>query len=228
MTPIVAYFRVSTRGQADSGLGIEAQQAAVTTYAMQHGAAVLRSFTEYESGKSNTRPQLLAALAHAKRRKATLVISKLDRLSRNLAFLANLLESKVDFVACDNPHANKLTIGILAVIAQHEAEMISARTKAALQAYKARGGKLGGQLPQCRNLTPAAIAKGRQRAIESRAKAAVDAYADLLPAIKQWRAERLTLAEIASKLTAEGHVTRNGKSWNAMQVLRVLKRAGTD
>src|SRR6185369_12637823 len=107
------------------------------------GAVVSRLYVEVESGKKAARPQLLAALAHPRRTKATLVVAKLDRLTRNVAFLSALMESGVDFVACDNPHANRLTIHILAAVAEDEARRISERTKAALAAYKARGGKLG-------------------------------------------------------------------------------------
>ena len=218
-------MRVSTKGQGESGLGLEAQQAAVDAYAKHSGCEVAQWYTEIESGKLADRPQLLKALAHARRSKATLVVAKLDRLARNVAFLSALMDSTVPFVACDNPHANRLTLHILAAVAEAEAKAISERTKGALAAYKARGGKLGGQLPQCRNLTPDAVAKGRQRSAESRAKAASEAYGDLVPAMRQWRTEGLTLQQIADKLHGEGHTTRHGKSWNAVQVSRVLERA---
>lgn len=227
MANIIGYLRVSTKGQGESGLGIEAQKAAIEAYARQVGQQVTAFYTEVESGKLADRPELKKALSHARRSKARLVVAKLDRLSRNVAFLSALLESKVDFVACDNPHANKLTIHLLAAVAEHEAEMISQRTKAALQAYKARGGKLGADLPQCRNLTPDAVAKGRERSIVSRAKAAAEAYADLAPLMTEWRAAGLSLAAIAEKLNAEGHTTRRGRPWNPVQVLRVLERSET-
>src|SRR5882672_1527849 len=155
---IVGYVRVSTKGQGESGLGLEAQQAAIDGYIANVGATVTACYTEVESGRKSDRPQLAKALAHAKRSGATLVVAKLDRLGRNVAFLSALMEAKVDFIAVDNPAANKLTLHILAAVAEAEAEAISSRTKAALAAYKARGGKLGGDLPNCRNLTPAAIA----------------------------------------------------------------------
>lgn len=225
MATIIGYLRVSTKGQGESGLGIEAQKAAIEAYARQAGLKVIAFYTEVESGKLADRPELKKALSHARRSKARLVVAKLDRLSRNVAFLSALLESKVDFVACDNPHANKLTIHLLAAVAEHEAEMISQRTKAALQAYKARGHKLGAQLERCRNLTPEAVAKGRERSIVSRAKAATEAYADLAPLMAEWRAAGLSFAAIAGKLNDEGHTTRRGRPWNPVQVLRVLERS---
>jgi DNA invertase Pin-like site-specific DNA recombinase len=224
-TGIVGYLRVSTKGQGESGLGLEAQRAAVEAYARQNGVDFTHWYTEVESGKRSDRPELAKALAHAKRNKCKLVVAKLDRLSRNLAFLSALMESKVPLVCCDNPAATELTLGILAVIAQHEAKAISERTKAALTAYKARGGKLGGQLPQCRNLTPEAVAKGRQRSIQSRAVAKVEAYADLLPTLADLRAKGLTLQGIAGELNGQGHTTRTGKPWNPVQVKRVLDRS---
>ena len=227
-TFIIGYQRVSTRKQGESGLGLESQEAAIRAYAAQRGATVIGMYTEVESGRRSDRPQLASALAHARRSRATLVVAKLDRLSRNVAFLSALLESKADFVACDNPHANKLTVHLLAAVAEHEAEMISRRTKDALAAYKARGGKLGGQLAQCRNLTNADRAKGSQRAGEAVAEAAREAYADLLPAMNGYKADGLSLREIAAKLNAEGHTTRRGRPWNPVQVARVLERASED
>ena len=125
-------------------MGLEAQRAAVAKYLAAQGRGhLVVEHTEIESGKKNDRPKLAAAIADCKRHKATLIIAKLDRLARNVAFISNLMESASDFVACDMPHANRLTIHILAAIAEHEREMISARTKAALEQVKARGTKLG-------------------------------------------------------------------------------------
>jgi DNA invertase Pin-like site-specific DNA recombinase len=137
----VAYYRVSTDRQGRSGLGLEAQQAAVRGYLS--ASAPIAEFIEIESGKRNDRPQLEQALALCRKRKARLVIAKLDRLSRNLAFIATLMDSGVEFVAVDNPHANRLTLHILAAVAEHERHMIADRTKAALQAAKNRGMRLG-------------------------------------------------------------------------------------
>ena len=137
-TKAVLYSRVSTDRQGKSGLGLEAQQAAMTTWVKSNKAEVLEEFVEVESGKKSDRPELAKALKLAKRQKATLVIAKLDRLSRNASFLLSLRDSGVEFVCTDMPEANRLTIGIMAVMAEHEREMISERTKAAMAAKKAR------------------------------------------------------------------------------------------
>src|SRR5829696_7670224 len=137
-----AYLRVSTARQGQSGLGLEAQRHSVAEHVNGHGV-LLAEYVEIESGRRSDRPQLAAALAHAKATGATLIVAKLDRLARNVAFISALMESGVDFVAADMPMANRLTVHVLAAVAEHEAAMISARTKAALQAAKARGQKLG-------------------------------------------------------------------------------------
>jgi DNA invertase Pin-like site-specific DNA recombinase len=138
----VAYYRVSTDRQGQSGLGLEAQTAAVARIAAR--CPVVAEYTEIESGKQHAnRPQLLAALAHAKRLHAGLIIAKLDRLARNVHFISGLMESGVEFIAADMPEANRLTVHILAAVAEHEREMTSQRTKDALQAAKARGTQLG-------------------------------------------------------------------------------------
>lgn len=139
----VAYYRVSTDRQGRSGLGLDAQRRAVSEYLGASGLQPVSEFTEVESGRRADRPELAKALAACRRHGARLVIAKLDRLARNVAFVSGLMEADVDFVACDMPHANRLTIHILAAVAEHEREMISARTKAALAAARARGTLLG-------------------------------------------------------------------------------------
>ena len=143
MCKIVCYLRVSTARQGSSGLGLEAQKLAVQQYAASTNSDIIATFTEVETGKLNARPELTEALHLAKVTGATLVIAKLDRLSRNASFLMALQDAGVKFVAADLPQANNLTIGIMALVAQQEAEAISKRTKEALQAAKARGQKLG-------------------------------------------------------------------------------------
>lgn len=223
--PIVAYVRVSTARQGRSGLGLEGQLQALDGYAQTSSARIAKTYREVESGKrADNRPELQKAVAHAKRSGATLVIAKLDRLARNTAFVANLLDSGVDFAACDNPHANRLTIHILAAVAEDEARRISERTKAALAAYKRRGGQLGATLPQCRNLTQAARVRGAKAAGQAASRSANEAYVDLAPIMVEWRNKGLTLQEIANRLNEEGHTTRRGKPWNPVQVMRVLAR----
>src|SRR5215831_14538405 len=139
----ISYYRVSTSQQGASGLGLEAQREAVARHVAGAGGVIVAEFQEIESGKRNDRPEIAAALAACRLRRVTLVIAKLDRLARNVHFISSLMESGVDFVACDNPHATRLTIHILAAVAEHEREMISQRTIAALAAAKARGVKLG-------------------------------------------------------------------------------------
>ncbi len=205
-------------------MGLEGQVAAVQDYARRNGAEIVRAYQEVESGKRADRPELAKALAHAKRAGARLCIAKLDRLSRNVAFLSALMESGVDFVACDNPHLNRLTTHILAAVAEDEARRISDRTKAALAAYKARGGLLGGARPECRNLTDGARAKGAVRGGRAVAELARAAVADLAPMMVKMRKAHRTYRQIADALNAEGHTTRRGKSWAPVQVKRALDR----
>ena len=152
----VAYYRVSTDRQGQSGLGLEAHRTAVDNYL--NGGTLLDTFTEVESGRRNDRPELAKALDLCRRRKATLVIAKLDRLARNVAFIANLMDANVDLVAVDMPQANRLTLHIMAAMAEHEAQAVSQRTKAALQAAKERGRKLGWSIPSRR--TGAGVGEG--------------------------------------------------------------------
>src|SRR6266849_4699770 len=177
---VIGYLRVSTRKQGESGLGLEGQRTAVESYARQTGSRIAAWYTEVESGKWSERPQLAKALPHAKRSKAVLVVAKLDRLSRDVEFLAKVMNSGADFVACDNPAANRLTLHILAAVAEAEAKAISDRTKAALAAAKRRGIRLGSARPghwkgrEARRL--AGARKGAKAAGESLARAAAEAY----------------------------------------------------
>ncbi len=216
-TPIkyVAYYRVSTRAQGESGLGLEAQRAAVASFTK---GVIVAEFTEVESGKNNGRVQLALAIDRAKRVGAILVIAKLDRLSRNASFIFTLRDSDVNFQCVDMPDANTLTIGIFATLAQHERELISSRTKAALRAKIAQGAKLG----KPENLTPAAQAKGvagnvaRAVANENNRRALSMATA--------YRSAGKNLVEIASELNEAGFRTARGCAFQATQVMRLLKR----
>jgi len=226
---IIGYLRVSTKQQGASGLGLEAQKAAVEAYSKLNAAKITATYVEVESSKKSDRPQLIKALAHAKRTKATLVVAKLDRLSRNVEFLARVLNAGTEFVACDNPAANRLTLHILAAVAENEAKAISDRTKAALGAAKARGVQLGSLRPNHWTGREEARRAGAKRATAESAKvrsrAAVEAYSDLLPEMQALAACGMTSQAIADRLNADGHTTRRGKHWNRTQVSRVLNRA---
>jgi DNA invertase Pin-like site-specific DNA recombinase len=215
---LIAYYRVSTAQQGASGLGLEAQRAAVARHVHSTGGGLVGEFEEVESGRKSDRPQLAAALAACRAHRATLVIAKLDRLARNVAFISSLMESGVEFIAADMPMANRLTVHILAAVAEHEREMISARTKAALAAAKARGVKLGNPHLLVGNRASAlAAARVRQRRARSKAR-------DVLPYVEAARkAGCITLAEIAAALTARGIKTPGGKNeWGPEQVRRVI------
>jgi DNA invertase Pin-like site-specific DNA recombinase len=210
----VPYYRVSTQKQGVSGLGLDAQRAAVQAF-VADPTQLGTEYVEIESGKQNHRPQLLAAIAEARRVGATLLIAKLDRLSRNAGFIFALRDSGVDFVCCDMPDANTLTVGLFAIIAQHERETISKRTKDALAVKKARGAQLGS--PQ--NFTAAVIAQGQQamqrNAAEHQANRQAAQLAELL-------AKGQTLWQIAATLNAAGYRTRRGKEFQATTVHRLL------
>jgi DNA invertase Pin-like site-specific DNA recombinase len=214
---------VSTDKQGASGLGLEAQREAVSRHVTGAGGVIVAEFQEIESGKKNDRPQIAAALAACRLRRAALVIAKLDRLARNVFFISSLMESGVDFVACDNPHATRLTIHILAAVAEHEREMISSPTITAMAAAKARGIKLGN--PRLKPGDRWAARNARQ----ARTDTAI-AHAAVLPYIEAARAAGCSsLGELARALTARGIETpAGGKQWNASQVKRILKRAGND
>jgi DNA invertase Pin-like site-specific DNA recombinase len=224
---LIAYVRVSTNKQGLSGLGLDAQQTAIETYARQTAGTIAQTYVEVESGKRSDRPQLALAIAHARRIKGRLVIAKLDRLARNVAFISQLMEAKADFVACDNPNANKLTLHILAAIAEHEAEMISARTKAALAAAKARGVQLG----SCRNNhwtgneanRLAGGRKGCETAQRNRLLQSKPITDAVTPIVQTCRAAGETLDAIANKLNDLGHRTVRGGMWSRPQVFRLCR-----
>ena len=218
----VAYLRVSTARQGQSGLGLEAQRAAIAALVAQRGAALLETFVEVESGKLNSRPELGNALHLAKVTGATLVIAKLDRLSRNAAFLLTLQESGARFLAADMPDANELTVGIMALVAQQERQAISKRTKEALQAAKLRGQRLGnpnaaGALTRAGQGNIAAVAEV-QRTADAHAAALRPIVLDLQ------KSGFLTLAAIAAELNRRGILTPRGRSWHRSSVSNLLNR----
>jgi DNA invertase Pin-like site-specific DNA recombinase len=224
----VAYYRVSTKKQGASGLGLEAQEAAVQSFLSRDGGAlVLPPFIEVESGKRKNRPELAKAIAHARKHRAKLLVAKLDRLARNVAFTSQLMEGGVDFVCCDNPHATRLTIHVLAAVAEHEAQAISQRTKAALQAAKARGSLLGSHRPghwegreQARERGQAEATKAAAEAKKAKRLVQPEAVAPLL---KELQAAGLSLRAMAEKLNEKGTLSLSGLPWNPMGVSRILK-----
>lgn len=212
----VSYLRVSTQRQGMSGLGIEAQRAAVDQYLAQTNGILIREFVEVEAGSSKTRPILVQSISLCRRSKATLLIAKLDRLARNVAFVSALMESGVEFVAADAPYANPLMIHILAAFAEHERTLISERTKAALAAAKSRGALLG--------------VNGVRLAAQHR-RDALQFAEGLRPLIFEFLSRRMTLQSIAAELNFRGFRTREGVRWSAGTAHRLvgrLKAAGVN
>lgn len=213
----VAYHRVSTAKQGQSGLGLEAQQQAVELFVEGKNGEVIASFTEVESGKKADRPELEKALKRCRLTGATLVIAKLDRLSRDVEFIAKMQKGAVEFVCCDMPEANSLTIGLMAIMAQHEREAISQRTKAALKAAKARGVVLGNPtLHLVRNTD-------MTRALEVRLQNAATRNNELRNVISEMEAEQgaMSSRELARALNDAGYRTARGKEFSHVQALRV-------
>ncbi len=218
----VSYLRVSTQRQGHSGLGLEAQRQAVLDY-LNGRWRLIAEYVEVESGRRSDRPELARALAACRVHGATLVVAKWDRLARNASFLLRLRDAGVEVTAVDMPEANKLTVTVMAAAAEHEAEAISARTKAALVAARARGVRLG--TPG--NLTPDGAARGRRAGVETRRARAAQRAADLAPSIAELRARGArTLRGLATGLNDRGVPAARGGQWSAAQVQRVLRLIG--
>lgn len=219
---IVAYHRVSTARQGTSGLGLDAQTRAIEDFAQARSAEVVGSFTEVESGKQDDRPELSKALHLAKVTGATLVIAKLDRLSRNAAFLLTLRDSGVKFMAADLPDANDLTVGIMALVAQQEREAISRRTREALAAAKTRGVKLGN--PNGAEALRRA-GKGNEAGVQA-IKTEADQHAlNLQPVLQDIQANGVTsLGGIAAALNERGMLTPRNRRWHKSSVRNLLDR----
>jgi DNA invertase Pin-like site-specific DNA recombinase len=213
--PLVSYIRVSTARQGRSGLGLEAQREAIARFAEAEGFEIVAEYTEAESGKGcdalDRRPQLAAALADARKRKCPVVVAKLDRLSRDVAFISGLMAHRVQFILTElGPDVDSFVLHIFAALAQKERAMISARTKSALAAAKARGQVLGRHGAEV--LAPKFKAEADERA------------AALAPMILPLINEGLSLREIAARLTAQGIETPRGGPWHATLVNRIVKR----
>jgi DNA invertase Pin-like site-specific DNA recombinase len=220
MQKYISYLRVSTDSQGVVGLGMAAQEDLIAEYIKKEDGDLLQEFREVESGKNNYRPQLIAALRACRQTKSTLLIAKIDRLSRNKAFIDTLSENKdVSFVACDQPKINDLTLSFLVFFAELEGKMISERTKAALDAKKARGEVINRK----NNLTPASIARGQKKGLEVRKQKAL-AFAEDFPQVLELRESGKTLQEIADYLNLNRMETRRGMKWNPAAVARVVKR----
>lgn len=218
----VSYLRVSTQRQGKSGLGLEAQREAVANYLNGGRWSLVEEVVEVESGKRNDRPELQRALSLCRVHRAKLLIAKIDRLARNVHFISGLMEAGVEFEAVDLPQANKLTVHVLAAIAEHEAAAISARTKAALAAAKARGKRLGGY----RWNIGSVASKGNSESARVRAELSRNRAADVLTMIRAIDPNaELTLRQIAAALNERGITTARGGQWSAVQVQRTLARA---
>ena len=215
----VTYLRVSTDRQGKSGLGLEAQRKAVADHVAGKGE-IAAEYVEIESGKKNDRPQLARALAEAKRIGAVLLIAKLDRLARNVAFIANLLEAGVEIAAADMPEANRFLLHVMAAVAEHEAQAISDRTRAALAAAKARGVALGWSIPGRAEEQRQAARKGAER----NARKADQHAANVLPIIRQIAAPGASLRQIADELNTRGIKTARGGLWYAATVRNIMAR----
>lgn len=230
---LVAYLRVSTDKQGIRGLGIEVQRKTVLDYVRSggHGAKLLAEYIEVESGRRSDRPELLKAMDHARNAGATLVIAKLDRLSRDVHFLTGLERAGIEFVACDLPNANRLTVTILAAVAEHEREMISQRTKAALQVAKERVSQSGQRKhPKVMRLGNPHGARSLSgygnhhaiAAIKAKANATAQRLRNLFNAL---HAEGITdIRRMAATLNERGVLSPNGATWHPTSVSRLTKR----
>ena len=223
-TRFIPYYRVSTKRQGQSGLGLEAQRVDVSKLIAERDGSEIAHYTEIETGKNPDRPELAKAVAHAKLANATLVVAKLDRLARNVAFTAALMESGVPFICCDCKEANRFTIHILAAVAEEEARKISERTKKALAAAKARGVKLGSKRPGRWIGKQNGWAAAQAKSIMARQQQTVRAYANVLPTMKRLREEGKTVAEVAEWLNDQGFLTTAKKPFTVTAVWRILSR----
>jgi DNA invertase Pin-like site-specific DNA recombinase len=219
----IAYFRVSDQKQGRSGLGLEAQQAAVVQFLEQNGGRLLSTYREVESGDDADRPMLQRAINDCRLRKAVLLVAKIDRLSRDIHFLTGLQKAGVKFRAADMPDCNELVVHILISVAQHELEMIRSRTKAALAAAKARGVRLGNP----KGLTPEARARGPIASLKARRAAVSERLELLTPVVEDIRdAGHTSLTAIAAELNAREIAAPRGGNWGPAQVSRLLEQIG--
>lgn len=216
MVTHIAYYRVSTDRQGRSGLGLDAQRSAVSSYIEGvPDAELLAEFTEIESGKKSDRPELARALALCKKHNARLIIAKLDRLARNVFFIAGLMESKVEFVACDMPYANRFTLHIMAAVAEHEREMIARRTADALAEKKKQGVRLGNPRPA------ESLARGRAT-MQVQRSARLASIQPTIEKIASLHRQGLSCRAIARELNEQGIPSPAGKLWHGVTVKRMV------
>lgn len=218
MKNYIAYYRVSSKHQGNSGLGLIAQKSTVKSY-LSSDAELIAEYEEVETGRSNTRQQLQLAIEHCQRSNSILIIAKLDRLSRNVAFISKLMETNIEFVACDMPQATQFTLHIFAALAEQEAKFISERTISALTELKRKGVKLGN--PQ--NLTDEARQKGTQTLIENALSNENNKRATFA-IIKMRESENLSYRKIAKQLNENGYKTSKNCEFTASQVLILYDR----
>lgn len=221
MKTYVAYLRVSTTKQGIDGLGMEAQESAIKAY----NGNVIEKFIEVESGKRNDRPELIKAMEYCKMTGSTLIIAKLDRLARNVHFISGLMESKIEFVACDFPEANNLTLHIMAAFAEHEAKAISARTKAALAIAKSRGIKLGTDNLSC--LPPEKMIAARTKGTEIVKQRADDYAQKVITVVRSLQSQGMSLRAIAKELGGLNIRTARGGAWTPTAVKNIITRSVT-
>lgn len=212
----IAYYRVSTQKQNLSGLGLEAQTSVIKKFSIKD--EIIGEYTDIESGRKNNRPELLKAISHAQRENAILIIAKLDRLSRDVNFISGLMKSEVTFIACDQPSANKFTLHIFAALAEQERDLISDRTKAALQALKARGKVLGTPANLTNKARMLGISKIKENAAFNENNLRASAF------IGSLRKEGKSFLSIASELNRNGFLTSRGKKFQVIQVQRLFNR----
>ena len=216
----VAYYRVSTKRQGASGLGLDAQRESITRCVRDD--VIVAEFTEVESGKRCNRPELAKAIEHCRLTGATLIVGKWDRLARDMAFTATLMRSDIELVAADNPHASRLTLHILAAVAEHEGEMISTRIREALQAAKARGVRLGGVRAGMKRFCRVDV----ERSVSVRQWSAREHALRVLPVIERLRSTGpSSLRALAEGLNAAGVTSPRGGSWRPTTVARVLAQS---
>lgn len=226
MDKYCVYLRCSTRGQFESGLGIEAQREIVAKYVKSNPGRILAEYTEAESGRNNERPRLAECLSHARRAKAHVIVAKLDRLSRDAGFLLRLKAGNVPIVFCDLPSQDPMLIGVMACVAQNEATLISQRTSAALQALKARGVALGsarnGHWNGREDARLAGALTGAKRSARARRARLVEYLNDFGPTFNDLRQQGLTYEQIAARLNEDGFTLQGGGDWSKETVRRAF------